>query len=826
MLNNPALEVAVNSVKSHLEEYLVSQKIHLDPATKKFKCINPEHKDNTPSSFIVPESDGQVGHCFGCSTSFTIFHAANWIEGLPKTGPGWLNTTMPALCKRFEITLPTIELTPEQKELLEAQKAYQEAGQIIKYSTVDKTVPQFEERGWDNGIGVKYGIGFVNSYAGFIRQLKNAGYDEPYLERIGLRRGDIFNENSMIFNIHNHHGQVIGFAARNLKYTLEGALANPQDATRAKYINSSSDTPLYRKREVLYGLHVAKIPAIKQGLILVEGYADWIALQEAGIKNVAAVCGTALTKEHLHLLSALDITKITLCLDNDNGGNLGTIRILDDIIGDNPSISVDVLTLPEGVKDPDQYLRAFDKENKAKAWSNLKSISCFEYRLIRFPTDTRAEDIANKMVPLIVTEPNAIIRERMIKELAKKTDIRVSAIQKEVDRMSSLEEYKNSEQVASIVGAAVKDLTKDPTSARETLSHYLSIVEQMHQSSSLDLVGPEEVLTSFTHAVTEWSKVKSGKTLGIPTHISNIDTATNGLQEGRVIGLGGKANHGKSAFVLNIAHKVATLNSDTLVIIHSTDDNRDVVFSRLMAIDQGLEINCITDPRKNLLLKQPIIKDGETIRWDLVGTAKYKQAKENIGKLISDGRIVVKDSTHGATLAFTESMIKHYKEKNPDKRILVIFDNFHRAQDFLQHEERIRFKKMSNQCKYMAEKYHVALLCTMEYTKIPAGQRPANSNLAESVSMEYDLSMVMHLYNELIDIGPERAKLYTRIDDGAESKEIPIVEVRVGKNKQTAIQGNMYYNFYPEIGRYEETTGDAVKNAINQGNDKRLEGLK
>src|SRR6185369_4130560 len=316
MTSNPALDSAVEQLKSHLEEYIKAQGIMIDPLTKKFKCINPEHNDSTPSCFIVPESNGTVFHCFGCGSSGNLFHAAGWLEGLPRTGPGWGNVTLDVLCKIYGVPLPNVELTPEQKELLEAHKAYQEAGQIIKYSTVEKYVPQFEEREWAQDVGIKYGIGFLDSYDSFIAQLRRAGYDEAYLERMGLRRKDIFNENSMIFTIQDHHGQVVGFAARNLNYETQ----KEQDETTSKYINTSSDSPLYRKREILYGLHIAKNVAVKQGLVIVEGYADWIALQEAGHKNVAAVCGTALTKEHLHLLSALDISKITLCLDNDDPG--------------------------------------------------------------------------------------------------------------------------------------------------------------------------------------------------------------------------------------------------------------------------------------------------------------------------------------------------------------------------------------------------------------------------------------------------------------------------------------------------------------------------
>jgi replicative DNA helicase len=623
----------------------------------------------------------------------------------------------------------------------------------------------------------------------------------------------------MIFAIQDHHGTVVGFAARNLNYE--------NDKSLPKYINSSSDSPLYRKREILYGLHVGKAPAVKNGLIIVEGYADWISLQEIGIKNCAAVCGTALTKEHIHLLTGLGISKITICLDNDDGGNLGTLRILDDVITEVPNLQVELIRLPEGSKDPDKYLRNFSPEDRVNAWRNLKPVSCFEWRLAQFPEDMNGEEIAKKMVPLIITEPNLITRERMAKELSKRSDIRLSAIQGQIDKISKIEDYKKSEQLVSIVKTAITDLKKDPGSAREIFSQYLGIIEQTHQASSLDLIGPDEMVNAFNTMADDWAKEKKSNIVGIATHFSNLDEVTNGLQEGRVIGVGGKPNHGKSAFVLSIAHSVASRNPDAIVIVHSTDDNREVVLSRLVAIDQGLDINTITNPRWFLKLRDPIkVEGGKSIVFDPEGQKKWKTGRDNISNLLKNGKLVVKDSSQGSTLGFTETLIKYYKEKFPEKRILVIFDNFHKAQDYMQFDERIRFKKMSHQCKMLAEKYHVAFIATMEYTKLGPGIRPENSDLAETVQMEYDLSIIMHVYNELKDLGKERAKHVTITGEGANAVHQPIVDIRVGKNKQTAFQDRIYFDFDSSKGKFTETTADRVRDILQgQDSSRKLSGL-
>ena len=714
--DNPALDSCIDQLSEQIVPYLKSKGVHFQ-ANGKCKCINPQHEDSTPSADMVPGTN--ILHCFGCQNSFSIFHCANIFDGLPISGPGFINTMIPALCKQFNIEPPSFELSEEQKRILEIQRAYQEAYNIIRFSRQNMYEPQLETRGWETiSISAKYGIGFVENFNTYATKMRAAGFTEQFLKSIDLYNPKLFNENNMIFSILDHHGTPVGFAARNSLYD-----AAPPDKKPEKYFNTSEDCPIYKKREILYGFHLSKKYAKDSGLVIVEGYPDWITLQESGVKNCAAVGGTALTQNHVQLLLNMGIDKIYLCLDNDNGGNTALERILDKIIADQP-MQVDIIILPEG-QDPDDFLRSVPIEQRLEAWNKLERISCFEWRLRHFPEGTAPEEVADKMIPLILTEPHMIRRERMMRELCNKTGVRLEAIQGQVDRLTRAEEFKNSERTRSIVTAAMRDLKRNPGGAREIMASYVDMIDQYQKSGSIDNLGVTETVQAFKELTNSWANRKD-TIIGIKSGFPEFDEAINGMQEGKAIGIGGNPNHGKSSFVSTIALNVAKGVNNAHVLFHSTDDGREAIFSRLVAIDQQLDINFVLNPTRYKSLVDPAI-------WEELRN-KWYAGRKNIGDLLESGKLVIKDSTHGTTLNYTESMIKYYKEKASDKRFLVIFDNFHKSQDFVELDERIRFKRMSNLLKLMAERNHAAILSTMEYTKEGMQGPPSNHALAECLT--------------------------------------------------------------------------------------------
>ena len=144
-----------------------------------------------------------------------------------------------------------------------------------------------------------------------------------------------------------------------------------------------------------------------------------------------------------------------------------------------------------------------------------------------------------------------------------------------------------------------------------------------------------------------------------------------------------------------------------------------------------------------------------------------------------------------------ETLINYYQEKYPGRRLVYILDNFHKLYDYGEtKEERVRFKTLSKSIKGLATRYHIPILCSMEYTKLNSGSRPTNNSISESVAMQYDSNFIAHMYNELHDLGPNATQFHTVINkDG--SLRLPRIEMIIGKNKISSFKNSLYFDFYP-----------------------------
>ena len=246
---------------------------------------------------------------------------------------------------------------------------------------------------------------------------------------------------------------------------------------------------------------------------------------------------------------------------------------------------------------------------------------------------------------------------------------------------------------------------------------------------------------------------------------------------------------------MKMGYEIAThQENDACVIYHSIDDTAMQVLPKWVCIAEGtrqLTINQVRNPKY----------------WATHGSGSSIDSRRNSGYsalrgLMSAGRLILKDANDGLTLAYAESVIRYYKEKYPQRNIVYVLDNFHKLRDFAESEEseRTRFKTMSNTIKNLATKYHISIICTMEYTKLPAGVKPTNNNIAETVQIEYDANIIAHLYNEAHELGTEQAEAtgltHNYITNGQLSK-LPVVELYIGKNKVTDFKSRIYFDFFP-----------------------------
>ncbi len=310
----------------------------------------PFHNEKTPSFTVSPSKE--IYKCFGCGksgnlVSFVMEHEKySYPEALK-----WL-------AQRYQIEIEETQLNEDQKQALQTadslfalnQYAQQFFSQQLLETEEGKAIglSYFEERGFSNNTIQKFQLGYSPEAKDIFTQAAlQHQFNPELLLKAGLvsNRYDQLQDNyrgRVIFPIHNHSGKVVGFGARILK-TSEKA---------PKYINSP-ENEIYVKSKILYGSYFAKQSIDKLNeCLLVEGYTDVLSLHQAGIENVVASGGTALTIDQLR--SIKKYTKnLTIVYDGDQAGIKAALRGLDLALEE--GMAVKLVLIPDG-DDPDSYV--------------------------------------------------------------------------------------------------------------------------------------------------------------------------------------------------------------------------------------------------------------------------------------------------------------------------------------------------------------------------------------------------------------------------------------------------------------------------------------
>ncbi|MBI2065479.1 MAG: DNA primase, partial [Candidatus Zambryskibacteria bacterium] len=275
------------------------------------------HNEKTPSFVVSPER--QVWHCFGCSKGGDIFSFVQDIEGVEF--PEALRILAAKAGIELESFNPAVK--DDKTKLYEVCEAATKFFEKQFYSNTGKLALEYlKNRGVLDTTIQEFRLGFApNDWNALGTFLKNCGYSENEIVEAGLavKRNDgsgIYDRfrSRIIFPIFDLNGQVIGFTGR---------IFGSDDKETAKYINTPQ-TKIYDKGRILYGLNKAKMD-IKQAdqCILVEGNMDALMSYQAGVKNVVASSGTALTPSHLTLLHRYT-TNLGFCFDTDQAGAIAT----------------------------------------------------------------------------------------------------------------------------------------------------------------------------------------------------------------------------------------------------------------------------------------------------------------------------------------------------------------------------------------------------------------------------------------------------------------------------------------------------------------------
>jgi len=425
---------------------IISEYVQLRKRGKNYVGLCPFHNEKTPSFTVSDEK--QIFHCFGCHTGGNVFKflmeykKISFVEAVQE------------LAEQLGIPLEYEESQGYEEQQSEQETLYDVNTEAAKYflnnllndAEGEGVRKYLQERNIKTQTIRAFGLGYtLRGWENFINFAKGKKIDLDRAVKLGLigksDDGRYYDKlpGRLIFPIFSPNGRVVAFAGRILDPHEKGA----------KYINSP-ESLIYSKSKILYGLSFAKdeIRRLNKA-ILVEGYMDLISLYQSGIKNVVAVSGTALTDDQVQLLSRY--TKdVVLLFDSDTAGIKASMRSIEVLI--KQDMEVKIVSLPEG-EDPDSYVNKFGKDKFDDLMKMAKNFIEYQTRyydsLGKLNDPASTADAIRDLVKSLVLIRDELKRNLLIKNIAKKFNLREKLLETELNKILSKESKRRPPAVRS-----------------------------------------------------------------------------------------------------------------------------------------------------------------------------------------------------------------------------------------------------------------------------------------------------------------------------------------------------------------------------------------
>jgi DNA primase len=433
---------------------VISEYLPLKGSSGNFKALCPFHSEKTPSFTVTRQK--QIFHCFGCGVGGNVFHFIMKYEHMN------FPEAVSHLAQRSGVTLPKarshasgppVDTQKEQLYRMNELAAEFFHKFLLSAPQAEKARAYLKKRGIEAPAVEVFKLGYAPAtWDSLIRYAAERGFQPQMLVNVGLVKAreeghgfyDRFRDRLM-FPITNVMGRVVALGGRLLENLPEAP----------KYLNSP-ETAIYKKGTLLYGLHIAKQAIRREGKVLiVEGYLDLISLFQAGIENVVATLGTALTRSHVQVLKAY-AKEAVLVFDGDTAGRSAALRGKDYFLqgqarfflpgahvssfkgaleGD---LHAKVVLLPAG-HDPDTFVQ---REGREALLAQVRAAQPF----MEFLLDAEAEghDLTSvqgklayvrKLLPLIMNTANQVERTEYFSALVKRTGIAPAALADELHKL-------------------------------------------------------------------------------------------------------------------------------------------------------------------------------------------------------------------------------------------------------------------------------------------------------------------------------------------------------------------------------------------------------
>jgi len=399
--------------------------LDLRPAGRNFKANCPFHQEKTPSFIISP--DRQIWHCFGCGEGGDIFKFVMKYENIEfyealkilaeKAGIE-LRSVSPIDQKQFgvlyDINNAALRYWNEALDTSERPKEY-----LVSRGLKKETIAEFE-------------VGFAeNSFDALTVYLINEGFNVEDVVRAGLafktEKGKYIDRfrSRIMFPIHNHFGKVVGFSGR--------ILPEAETPEVGKYVNSP-ETPIFNKSKLLYGFWKSKVDIREtKTVLLVEGQMDFLMMWQAGVRNLVATSGTALTGEHLKVLKKL-ADNILITFDKDKAGKLAAERAID--LAGAADLNAFVLELGD-FKDPAEMVQE-KPELVQKVIEN--PIPAMDYYFGEYLTGEKpSKEAIINLLKKIRNLWSKIEQASWLRELSHKTGVTVKDLSEELEKVNLID---------------------------------------------------------------------------------------------------------------------------------------------------------------------------------------------------------------------------------------------------------------------------------------------------------------------------------------------------------------------------------------------------
>jgi len=247
-----------------------------------------------------------------------------------------------------------------------------------------------------------------------------------------------------------------------------------------------------------------------------------------------------------------------------------------------------------------------------------------------------------------------------------------------------------------------------------------------------------------------------------------------------------------TTFCSQMAYEIAEDDrNNAMCIYHSIDDAAKFPTYKWVCIgteNTKLKLNHVSSPK--------YWSQQEGFEWIL---KERDTGYKKLTQLMQEERLVIADSSDGQSITYAEGLVKFYRDKYPKRNIVLFIDNFHKLPDYSELKGHERVKRLSNHVKNMAVKNHITIICTAEYRKMFKDELPSNTAMAESRSLQYDATVIIHLYNEMHH--KEDAEAATLVHINEEGEILPRIRVKFGKNKVSGYEGKEYVDLFGYAGQ-------------------------